>query len=89
MGELSEFYHEQKERFNNIRDARKDRFETELLPLIEKRCIVTIGKNGNYIIDTCCGIIDYFPKSQKLLFRKSNRWIENGYRWLEDNLKAL
>lgn len=30
--------------------------------------------------------IDYFPKANKLLIRKDNRWIKQGLNWLINNL---
>lgn len=89
MSDYGELCHELRDKSNNIRDARKDKFETELLPLIEKQCDVTIGKNGNYIIDSNLGVIDYFPKSRRLLIRETNTWQSNGYKWIEEHIKDL
>lgn len=32
------------------------------------------------------GVIDYYPKANRLLFRKENRWISDGLNWIYANL---
>ena len=42
---------------------------------------------GKYTISpTEYGIIDYFPKANKLLIRKQNKWHQAGLRWIIRNL---
>lgn len=30
------------------------------------------------------GIVDYYPKSNRLMIRKSNKWLDNGFLWIKD-----
>lgn len=32
------------------------------------------------------GIIDYYPKSNKILIGKKNKWIEGGLYWIRNTL---
>ena len=32
------------------------------------------------------GIVDFFPKANKVLRRKENKWVHPGLKWLKDNL---
>lgn len=32
------------------------------------------------------GIIDFFPKANRLLVRKQNKWFSNGVNWIENNI---
>jgi hypothetical protein len=42
---------------------------------------------GKYIINTDkFGIIDYFPKANKILIRKQNKWITKGLNWIINNI---
>ena len=34
------------------------------------------------------GIVDYFPKANKLLIRRQNKWIKPGFKWIRENLIA-
>jgi hypothetical protein len=81
MSELGDIY---KQNRNSIRSERQSNFETNILPLI--KCDVYIGKNGQFIFDSNLGVIDYFPKSKRLLIRAKNKWIHNGDNWIKENL---
>lgn len=42
---------------------------------------------GKYIINTDkFGIIDYFPKANKILIRRQNKWITRGLNWIRNNI---
>jgi hypothetical protein len=81
MSELGDLYKEIKD---DIRNKRQSNFETNILPLI--KCDVYIGKNGQFVFDSEFGVIDYFPKSKRLLIRVQNKWIHNGDNWIKENL---
>lgn len=43
--------------------------------------------NGKYTINTqTFGIVDYFPKANKVLMRKTNDWHEQGLDWIVTNI---
>lgn len=74
----------------SLREKRLERFEDYLLPL-ERQGYEIVENNHKYTIDTDAqsvmyGIVDYFPKANKLLIRKENKWIKPGLKWIMDNL---
>jgi hypothetical protein len=73
----------------SIRQARLERFEDYIVPLEKKNCIVIPFNGQKVVIDTqtdTFGIIDYFPKANKLLIRKTNDWKTQGLKWLNINI---
>jgi len=73
-----------------LREKRLERFESHILDL-EKKGYEIVENNHKYTIDTDTqeikyGIIDYFPKANKLLIRKENKWIKPGLNWILKNL---
>lgn len=86
MGDLGDSYREFWQQKNSIRQLRSDKFEDEILPMLKAKYDVFEGKNSNYIIDSPKGVIDYFPKSKRLLIREDNKWISNGLEWIKSNL---
>ena len=32
------------------------------------------------------GIVDFFPKANKVLRRNINKWVHPGLKWIKDNL---
>lgn len=74
----------------SLRENRLERFQDYIIPLQQKGYDV-VEDNFKYTIDTDAqsimyGIIDYFPKANKLLIRKQNRWIKPGLAWITKNL---
>jgi hypothetical protein len=74
----------------SLREKRLERFETHILDL-ERQGYEIVENNHKYTIDTDTqevkfGIIDYFPKANKVLIRKDNRWIKPGLNWILKNL---
>ena len=71
-----------------IREERSERFEEY------KEELLSLGFNlteheiqGKVTIEpTKFGIIDYYPKANKVLIRKENRWITGGLSWIISNL---
>lgn len=47
---------------------------------------IELRENGSYTIETDEDILDYYPKSDKLLTRNTNSWRSNGLEWLKNNL---
>lgn len=74
----------------SIREARLERFEDGYTEKLEsKNCIVIPFNGSKVVIDTQTeeyGIVDYYPKSNKILIRKENKWITQGLRWINDTL---
>lgn len=74
----------------SIREARLERFEDGYTEKLEfNNCIVIPFNGSKVVIDTQTekyGIIDYYPKANKVLIRKENKWITQGLRWINDTL---
>ena len=55
-----------------LREKRSEKFQ-DWLPLLEMKYEIENRNNGSYSINTQdYGIIDYFPKANKVLIRKEN-----------------
>lgn len=68
-----------------IRQERLERFEGYIEKLERQNLIVMPFDGSKHTIDTQMseyGVIDYYPKANKVLIRKQNRWIEHGLKWL-------
>ncbi len=64
------------------RAEREEKFIKELLPKIAEHVILADG-NGKYTIKSKIGIVDFFPKSNRLLIRLKNKWINGGDKWIK------
>lgn len=80
------------------REKRLETFSKEWLEKITASPLVTAMIEGErkytfYIIqyspkeDLADQVVDYFPKANKVLIRKENRWVINGLNWLIKRLK--
>ena len=75
-----------------LRESRSERFLEGVLPdLLRSGYDIACDGNSKYTIDTDSqsvkfGTVDYFPKANKLLIRKSNQWIKPGLAWINENL---
>lgn len=74
----------------SLREHRLEKFQDYILAL-EQNGYDIVENNHKYTIDTDSqsirfGIIDYFPKANKLLIRKDNKWIKPGLVWIKNNL---
>ena len=71
------------------REKRNDRFLDHWLPLIQAKCTVKVDPlMDKYSIEpTSKGIVDYYPKSNRLLIRTSNTWKSGGLVFLINLLK--
>ena len=72
-----------------MREERKERFEEEWLPLLrEKTAVEYYFIPNNYTMKhNNFGIIDYYPKANKVLIRKQNKWVKPGLQWLIKNFE--
>ncbi len=70
-----------------LRETRWERFEDDWLARFQERFKVEKRENGSYSIDAGeHGVLDYYPRANKVLLRKKNKWIKPGLRWLVRNL---
>ena len=74
-----------------IREARLERFEELHIKeqLEKKNCIVVPFDGKKIVIDTQTkkwGILDYYPKANRVLIRKDNHWESMGLKWIVTNL---
>jgi len=72
----------------SLREGRMERFEQSFLPVLLKKGYEVAKDNYKYTIDTYdeFGILDFFPKANKLLIRKDNSWKKPGLQWIIKNL---
>ena len=71
-----------------LREERAERFENYKDKLLQAGYNLTEFKaQGKFTIEaTKFGIVDYYPKSNKVLIRKENKWITGGLRWIIGSL---
>ena len=72
-----------------LREERLERFENYIDVLLERGFNLTFyEQQGKTTIETDSkfGIIDYYPKANKVLIRKQNKWITGGLKWIINNL---
>ena len=75
------------EEFKSFRDKRYEDFKSETLPILKECYDVIERDNGSFSIDILDhGIVDFYPKKNRLLFRRENRWISNGLNFIKNNL---
>ena len=66
-----------------LREKRSEKFIDGWLEPLQLRFPVEERTNGSYSITTQeFGIIDYYPKANKLLIRKDNKWKQPGLKWI-------
>lgn len=73
------------------RQGNQDKFESETVYLISEKGIdVHVNKNGSYRIFTDkFGKVDIYPKANKVLITKDNKWISRGDQWIQNNILNL
>ena len=70
-----------------LRQKKNEDFEEKWLPRLEANHICQKGTNQSYVIySTRFGVIDYFPKANKALLRRKQRWIKPALQWIVKNL---
>jgi len=75
----------------SLRETRFEKFhELDIQGQLERKgCIVVPFNGSKVVIDTQTekwGVIDYFPKANRILVRKGNNWHSAGLRWIIINL---
>jgi hypothetical protein len=68
-----------------LREERMEKFEENWLEKITSSPNITQYqmRDGGYIFWFKDGnIVDFYPKANKLLIRKQNKWIKPGLKWL-------
>lgn len=75
--------------YKAVRAQKAERF-AELFPIIRKQlndqCY--IRDNGSYsFIHPEMGTLDFYPKKNKLLIRKKNKWVTSGLEFLVKHFK--
>jgi hypothetical protein len=76
----------------SLREGRLERFEDDYLPkLVKWYDVVHQPDHHKYTIDTDTqtnkyGIIDFFPKANKVLIKRTNKWIKPGLDWINKKL---
>lgn len=72
---------------NAMREEREKKFIDIFYSKLNELYIVHKRDNGSYsILTEEYDIIDFFPKANKLLIRKANKWIKPGLKWIVKNL---
>lgn len=71
-----------------LREERFENFENYKEKLLELNYNISeFEAQGKFTIEpTEFGIVDFYPKSNKVLIRKENKWIKGGLRWIIVNL---
>jgi len=71
-----------------LREEHSERFENYKDKLLNAGYNLTeFEAQGKFTIKpTKFGIVDYYPKSNKVLIRKENKWITSGLRWIIGSL---
>lgn len=88
MGDMAEIFRAQVEAVKEIREERAERFANWLPKLQDSDKVISITEDKyKFIINTNdYGIIDFFPKGNKVLIRNLNKWIKPGLQWIISKL---
>jgi hypothetical protein len=70
-----------------LREEKKENFKDKWLPLLLERTNVTFDdKTGKYtFFHKRLGMIDFFPKANRILIRRENKWYGRGLHWIITN----
>ena len=69
-----------------LRAERKEKFKETWLEKLQEQTKITKRKNGSYTFDSKYGLIDFFPKANKLLIRKQNKWKKPALKFIVRNI---
>lgn len=86
MGEIGDYYRDLTEAIRAERSKRMEDFLNRVVTkLLSSKEVTSIEKHVTYVTvhTTSYGTIDVYPKSNRLLVRKSNTWYDGATRWLE------
>ncbi len=65
-----------------LRAKRKEKFEDDWLAKLEAQTEVIKRDNGSYTFNSKYGLIDFYPKANKLLIRRQCKWIKPGLKFI-------
>jgi len=69
------------------RERRCEKFVSEYFGPISRTNLITQTDVGKWTIyNAKFGTVDIFPKANKLLIRKENKWVKNIYPWINKHL---
>ena len=88
MSKQAEYWAQRKQEEKDRRNLKLKNFLESDWFLIDEKFEIEERDNGSFSITTDeFGILDYFPKSDKLLIRKKNQWIKSsGINWIKRHL---
>jgi hypothetical protein len=69
-----------------LRESRSEKFVDGWLEPLSMRYDVKEDNHKYTITTQDYGVLDYFPKANKLLIRKENKWVKPGLKWIINNL---
>lgn len=69
-----------------LRAERKEKFEETWLEKLQEQTEVTKRDNGSYTFNSKYGMVDFFPKANKLLIRKQNKWMKPALNFIINNI---
>lgn len=72
-----------------LREKRHENFSDSYLIVLNEKFKVEFDEASfKYTVHTGdkFGIIDYFPKVNKVLIRKQNKWVKPGLKWIVQKL---
>lgn len=70
-----------------LREKRSENFEEYWLDKLKKDYKCEEVSEGKFTIsDTKFGTLDFFPKANKVLIRKQNKWMKPGLKWMVNNI---
>ncbi len=69
-----------------LRAERKEGFEETWLEKLQEQTEVTKRDTGSSTFDSKYGLIDFFPKANKLLIRKQNKWKKPALKFIVRNI---
>lgn len=74
-----------------MREERIENFEEKWLPLLKEKATVHYSEllNRYWIENKKMGVIDFYPKANKIHIRKQNRWVKPGLQWLIKNFELI
>lgn len=89
MGDLGDDFRAFREYQREIREKKYNKFCSKILPKLQgAENVVYIERSMEKftITTTNFGVIDIFPKANRLLIRKDNKWYSKATQWIIDNL---
>ena len=70
----------------SIREGRKEKFDEIWIDKLKDKVEVIKRDNGSYTFDSKYGLIDFYPKANKLLIRNKNKWVKPALNFIINNI---